>query len=1136
MKKVKVSLLLLLLSLFIPSVAFAENEGSGDNNNGSYTTCGSECVGIMRSGSVGGVRITFVDENGVVLPESGGKSYDFLTKNRFSSISFTYNVYEGDRNKFAMLSGGNYVEGKKSSSDFINFGKIVQAYKNLGGHVTGAIATNGGFTGGNHKTGFDKETQFFIGITKSTNPYAAQDLNAFIKAVAENVAGLDVDKLSYKLAESCRNGTQLFMIMEPLLFFSGKEGKMGSSLTAKNFLGTTADVAHFFPSFTGYNPPLHAINAVAYSMYYNDPVIPAFKAAIPVANGAYHIQTPTDLLTNQGIGLNVDWITDPGLLCGSCDFVGDKFSYDNKLYPGDLEIPAKYPDIYHFAYDDKENGGAGCCELLKDKIVNKPEWLKWYKELCDDNREDCCTEPYTPEPKEWNINNCCEEDTISTVNENLINDLFCYDNEKKVKFFWKKCDVPYDYYKDSKVDIDSKYCEMYCSQRLILEQPGALTGTAGKYFKLGKTSHGSTGPYAEGYRRCRIQIKYDEWLTDYKAEVQSEVTNYNEFQRASAEYETYKNAKANKTSVTKNVTFTLPCTKEETISGCTVCTGVNTPAGCKTSCTTTSSSSQTKEYSITYDKYHFTKKFTYGKVKVQETGYTKIEIVGDGKGQIEHQDYSTYKLKDGLATAQSKASSDLKCPSGYTAGSMTRTNIDDETWPDEDVVSLTSTKEGQLPGKEDAIKTSAKNAKLKEQALDKCDHYFDGETNYPAGADVNTNYKGTKVEESFDFKPEASFTYSQVYREADKKGSLQEASDNVEFDKNCTYEKILYSPGEEEISADVYSDGEIGSGIQAMKDFNDEVDFKFDENGGGHTSYIHKTFNADKKFSTDVKYKAVCTFNEKSNPKHTLVPSGAVQKQSEIKNVTIHDTEYKIYLTTLDGKYETFWNIVKLGHEGTLDKYFQNGGKTCAKEEVDASKALTCTIEVKHSIVYVGTCYGSNGTDVTIKKEDCIPTKDGYAVYNFKIVDPLDFFPSGTSTPDGAIAYNWTNEEEGKKAYKEITDKAKVDQTYAPSNISYQFTLNPTDMKKIKNYNTEKEKSYEDGGYSDFNLTCDCPTEVITDSATNGKACVRCKSTFIKNLSENKIYYDGTSHEIKAWPENLKLNDIRNNKIWNAGE
>ncbi len=1100
MKKINKILFALIIFLSIPFYVNAEHDSSGENGGsaGIINSCSPNCTGIQRSSSLAGVRITFVDKNGNAVSASGTQSFDFETYKK-KSPTFTYNANAGDRNKIAMSGGGNYSAGSMKESDLKKFSAVAAAfnkYASMEGSPHTTTLNTSGNTGGN-LTGMDKELQFFLSLTSPTNEYYANDVNAFIRAIAEVSGGFNADDLIYKVAEGCKSGDEIFIIMEPLFFWSGSVN--GSY---QNYFGTLADSYHFFGGSligSAYNT-----TNMAYLIYY-ERVIPSFLGTTGVSDHQIQIQTGADLIRKEGFGIAVDWANDPAGYCGSCTYEDGKFSYNNQQYPGDLVIPSKFPTVQDYAFTDRSEGGAGCCELMKSTLDTLPSsWQEKYNELCNQPDGDCCTPDVPNIPPVIDVNNCCTDSTESKVIESELDDIFCRDNDLQVDFFKNRCNN-----EQFKTNLN-EYCDLYCTERVTIEVPGAITAVSGRYFKLTETSKGTTSPYIEGYRRCRVKIYYDEWRVKYVEKVTNQVNQFNEFQHQSQVKANYEDAI--KTKETKNVsgTVTASCYDYDD-------TGAKVTDSAQVS------------WSATYYKYTFSNKYKYYKVKLNNNNYTKVEIVSDGSDREDHEPYSLYKYDEALKAyedAKSEASSSCKYGNVSFSGSFPSENITYRNENPEEVINDINSKVTTAKGSYEA---ATKEAYELEEKIDMCDFYFDdSQSRLPEQA----TYIGKDAEANYEFSPDILFRYSQAYLNDESKKALDTL--NVEFDKTCSYE-IIYNDNEtdvDEIKEDRYS-SIYGTGSEAMHDFSRNKTITYEENGIPMSSYYDTVYNAEKKYTTDAKYHSTCTWTEKSNPTYTLVPSGLASSDNTlVDNFTIHDREYRIYLSTFDGIYETYWDITNIGHKGKLTEYFKNG-KTCANESPnDVSTTITCKIHVEHELVYTGKCNGSNGTETTINVDDCDKYSEGYDLFVFKYVDPSNLFPNGTTSEAGDYAKNWTDTERGQEVMAEIEKNAEDGNTYSPDHVTYSYTLTPEALKHLKNYNEERVQY---NGYSDFNLHCDLVDEVQTNSLEEGKGVTKCKSYLLEDIANGIIHYDNKDHEVSIWNSENNIDTIRQ-KMTNEGK
>ena len=1089
----------LAVFMLIPTIVFAESDSSGEQGGGAGigNSCSPNCVGIQRSSSLAGVRITFVDANGKAVAASNGLSFDFETyiKPGKEGLNTTYNAFSGDRNKIALAGGGNYSAGSINEGSIKKFSAVAAAYNKFAPmegstHLT-SLKTSGN-TGGN-LNGMGNELNFFLGLTRAGNPTYAADVNAFIRAIAEVSGGFNADDLIYEVAQGCNTGEEIFIVMEPLFFWSGKVNG-----AYQNYFGSLADSYHFFGGkIIG---ALSNTNNMAYLIYY-EREIAAYHGATGVSRKGFTIQGGTDLLSTAGFGLAVDWANDPGEYCNTCSYVNGKFSYDNKIYPGDLVIPSNFKSIQEYAFTDRGSGGAGCCTLLEPQISSMPkEWQDAYRELCKEPEPECC-DPGVPDgPKELDVHNCCEDSATSVVKDWDLDDIFCYDNELQVDFYKNRCEN--DRFKDT--TVINEYCDLYCTERVTMEVPGAITATSGRYFKLTETSRGTTSPYIEGYRRCRIKVYYDEWRDDYVEKVKNQVEQYNEFQRLSSMEKNYQDAIPTKQTISKNGTVTAHCSEYDSANQ------------------VTKTNHASAQFSYTYYKYTFSNKYDYYTVDLKDDHYTRVEIVNGSKKKEPHTPYSLYKYEEALAAY--KAAQDSAAAScgysghvSYSGDQFDVQNIDyTSEYPEEVLTQITSSKEAAKK----AYKIATEEAYTLEEKIDKCDFYFNDEK---SRLEEKVEYDGKDAEKHYEFTPDLLFRYSQAYLGEDAKVAMDTLS--IEFDRTCNYE-IIYPDADDagEIKPDRYS-GVYGNGSERMHDFDKDIEIQY-ETGFNASKYYDYEYKAEKLYTTDAKYHAECSWTEKDEDTFTLVPSGLASNTTEL-NYTVHNREYKIYLSAFDGTYQTYWDINNIGHKGGFTDFFKRGSNTCAGENPEEiGTTITCKIHIEHELILTGKCNGSNGTDTTVYKEDCEKLKEGYDLFKFKIVEETDFFPSGTDSEGGGFAYNWISTERGQQVMKEINDKAATKSTYAPENISYQFEFNSNDMRQLKNYNASRED--DNNGYSDFNMHCECPTEAQTNSLENGVGCSQCKSYLIEDLEKGIITYNGTSHKVSVWASSKSLQDIRN--------
>ena len=81
MKRISIIIFSLFIFMISPIVVLAVSDSSGEQGSGSgiVNSCSPNCSGIVRSSSLAGIRITFVDASGHVVPASGNQSFDYVT-------------------------------------------------------------------------------------------------------------------------------------------------------------------------------------------------------------------------------------------------------------------------------------------------------------------------------------------------------------------------------------------------------------------------------------------------------------------------------------------------------------------------------------------------------------------------------------------------------------------------------------------------------------------------------------------------------------------------------------------------------------------------------------------------------------------------------------------------------------------------------------------------------------------------------------------------------------------------------------------------------------------------------------------------------------------------------------------------
>ena len=709
---------------------------------------------------------------------------------------------------------------------------------------------------------------------------------------------------------------------------------------------------------------------------------------------------------------------------------------------------------------------------------------------------------------EVEVNNCCEDSTTSKVSEPILNDLFCKDDDLKVDYYKLKSGI--NEYLQTNTDLDSNYCQMYCTERTQVDIPGALTATNGKYFQLAQNSvSGTYAPHTQSTKRCRIRVEYDKWLTDYRRQIDASVNAYNEYQKNKAYEASYRKAAGEEKEENKKTeTVTVRCVKEDSCSEYIPGTQVCKPGKLIRGYTASDS------FDLHYYEHNFTS-HNYEKIaRNSSLSAENIRHVGNFSTNIS----KTYRILDYGSVQDAVGNfirdhSDASCSVSsdmYNAAG----NAENHGLYFDDVTADANNYKSAADGNNSAYTAALGQIETLQKTLTRCDKYFTDDS-------VSTT---NSAEQMYNLPTSlSSFKYTQIYQ--DDYGNPKQTQVTVGFEGSCQYrrETDVSTPDTFAVSGTGgnYSTT-YGAGFASMKVLGKNLYYSNTTSSSFFTNFVtDETYAADKMFWHDGRYIATCDWNRTDVDKYTvgtdgkvvttnpstddsayrLVPRGEVYNyKSSLVNYSEHEFVFS-YSSSYDGKFETYWDLKGLGENSKFDKYFEDGAGTCANQNPGDTSLLTCSLSSFHGGSFYGCCCG-DGNDTTYSTVTCDPYDDKAVKYEFKIVDPAKMFPADT---DG-YADNWKTTL-GNTAREAIEELGKDLSTYSPKTLSYSFVLTPSDMKQIKKYNSILN-SY--GGYTDSDLTCDCSEVQGDGNKDNGKSCTKCTSSFLDNLASGKILKDQT--------------------------
>jgi hypothetical protein len=248
-------------------------------------------------------------------------------------------------------------------------------------------------------------------------------------------------------------------------------------------------------------------------------------------------------------------------------------------------------------------------------------------------------------------------------------------------------------------------------------------------------------------------------------------------------------------------------------------------------------------------------------------------------------------------------------------------------------------------------------------------------------------------------------------------------------------------------------------------------------------------------------------------------------------NEYTNDGIYHTYKGHVQGKFETYFTLYNIAvlegeEKGIFDDIIHNQGLPCSgqqdlKNYNGKDVNATCYIEIKNEFAEYFDCTGAQVLSKNDQaKEICAGDQTPKLLYDYKVVDTEEMFDeSYVQTVGGGFAHNWVTDPTGKAKLEQMTNDGKNDVTYAPEKLTYSFTLTPTDLRQIREYNKTRT---EFGGYSDFNLYCSQSADL--------KTLEKCKSRFVEAISGGSPLSSGSvTLELKT--NNIDLATSRS-RIW----
>ncbi|MBQ7241064.1 MAG: hypothetical protein IJS56_06475 [Bacilli bacterium] len=782
-------------------------------------------------------------------------------------------------------------------------------------------------------------------------------------------------------------------------------------------------------------------------------------------------------------------------------------------------------------------GDETCVDCLEETIeVEPPEAFK--NESCDN---DCECNINTEKHKE--IHFCCSESTSSTVNEPKINEIFC--TKKKDCGSAYKIEVPGANDKETgKVDSESynvpntSYCRVYCTERIKVDIPGALEGHNGRYFKL-EGAGGQKGPIISGSFGCRNVIDYDEWLMDYIRLNENAVEKYNEYQKSRTYYDLYK--KAFEDNRPGNDSYKVKYSYKSTLS-------YTVPNVDTYTCDVTDSNDCTVTFN--YDRHfttslsanYLTAKIKYENSKNTVEGFSKFEVVKDSQESVST--LTGYYHIYNKSTCTAPGASEKNCT--ISASDICLDNLSPCTHPTSDVVltgtpELESTNNDEEPkdikndvnavynpdnptsyisSRATSFNNSVKEIKNKKEEIDKCDNYFDEDSDDYKNfllkkfqvPNVTFQWFFTYISVDSVVQPKINEV---VYKLTDDSGSDCGLAASGEWKGGMDAETGVEAP-----HTDILNNTKVGTYITFDKeiDFNSYCNNGAEKCSGGLSENklkdLRNELTAPQKYTSDTKFNYTCKYEPPtSETKYTVYPYGgfSLSQSNDIRAYTKYENQLYVEFSTLSGRYETNWLFSHLGSKkydgsGKFDEDFTNGQDCTGNNPNNDIPMLSCELSVSRTLTKIKGCrdiasifdndsYWKNKCCTT---PNCKSLTDDVLSFSFKVVDSKIIFP-GTNRTGGGNSYqssdkpkgysldengrkssemkgyaaNWFDDDIARDNLKYIEDHSGNDVEFSPDRLTYRFNLTSAAINAIRKYNHLEQNEFNRLKGGSYKVTTD---------------------------------------------------------------
>jgi len=636
---------------------------------------------------------------------------------------------------------------------------------------------------------------------------------------------------------------------------------------------------------------------------------------------------------------------------------------------------------------------------------------------------------------------------------------------------------------------ENKYCNVMCTDTVDVYYPNLFeTVPAGQYFEL------MYEPEIKASRTCQTEFRYSTWKADYQTALTIELEKLDALSEAQAKYEA-----ANSLGYDSVGNCGCCCSGE----GCT-CTG-----SCKTSysdtqkayfyksgsasATSTSSSASGCGYDemqdSIYEEINGTKNWrgeiiTKGAKQLLQDAETEYETAVNNRIRLEQFNLQCY------TTLDSDKSNDIEIKYNDTLGISNNYEIIDDTFTYKTNTAKVNVSTDSFGTKGNYINSIIADTSYYDSTSKITATQLKFLTNDSTTAEFIPNSKFKSTKEFYIVNPNLNFIYNtgeQLTTDNEKSenliieghvkkdtGSYTDSSNYIKDNTTENFTRNFYLEYSKNTSACDTGDDSGVNACSTPSDLSEEA----------KQNYIN--FNAYTATKTYRKVEYYFTFHEATEycskaQSGEVIPGptceGIYSSLSRLNEYTdknnnkiyLKNNVYPVSLNAINDKYPVKFTLTEPSSTPSINNYTQYSGFT---------GVYTCNYEITNDALTLA--------NAATKAYQNLKSNTIFRSVSTDSIDP------NNRESTGNLGENWLNAK-GSAVRKNIQETEKhnttSNDTYNPINLEYSFTLTPSIIQRIKEYNKRNVST----NYDDFELTC---------TTTDKRECI---SDFLTELSQGKV-------------------------------